>query len=55
MVAIAGQSMPVFWVGVLLILCFTVYLGWLPSARGMNRLGLQGKKLARAGISPIIG
>jgi peptide/nickel transport system permease protein len=41
-VAIAGQSMPVFWVGLLLILFFTVYLGWLPSAGGIDRLGLQG-------------
>ena len=31
-VAITGQSMPVFWVGLLLILLFSVYLGWLPSA-----------------------
>lgn len=41
-VAIIGQSMPVFWVGLLLILLFSVYLGWLPSAGGVNRLGLKG-------------
>jgi peptide/nickel transport system permease protein len=41
-IAIAGQSMPVFWVGLLLILVFTVFLGWLPSAGGIDRLGLQG-------------
>jgi peptide/nickel transport system permease protein len=40
--AILGQSMPVFWVGILLILLFTVYLGWLPSAGGIERLGLKG-------------
>jgi peptide/nickel transport system permease protein len=40
--AIAGQSMPVFWVGLLLILVFTVWLEWLPSAGGMDRLGFQG-------------
>ena len=40
--AIAGQSMPAFWVGLLLILLFTVYLGWLPCAGGIDRLGLQG-------------
>jgi peptide/nickel transport system permease protein len=40
--AIIGQSMPVFWVGLLLILLFTVSLGWLPSAGGIDRLGLQG-------------
>jgi peptide/nickel transport system permease protein len=42
MLAIVGQSMPVFWVGILLILLFTVYLGWLPSAGGLDRLGLKG-------------
>lgn len=41
-VAIVGQSMPVFWVGILLILLFTVYLGWLPSAGGLDRLGPKG-------------
>lgn len=41
-VAILGQSMPVFWVGLLLILLFTVRLGWLPSAGGVDRLGLKG-------------
>jgi peptide/nickel transport system permease protein len=34
--------MPVFWVGLLLILVFTVYLEWLPSAGGVDRLGLLG-------------
>jgi peptide/nickel transport system permease protein len=34
--------MPVFWIGILLILLFTVYLGWLPSAGGIDRLGLKG-------------
>lgn len=41
-VAITGQSMPVFWVGLLLILLFSVYLGWLPSAGGIDRLGTKG-------------
>lgn len=40
--AITGQSMPVFWVGLLLILLFTVQLGWLPSAGGIDRLGIKG-------------
>jgi ABC-type dipeptide/oligopeptide/nickel transport system permease component len=31
--------MPVFRVGLWLILLFTVYLGWLPSAGGIDRLG----------------
>ena len=46
--AILGQSMPVFWVGILLILLFTVYLGWLPSAGGIDRLGLKGLILPAA-------
>jgi peptide/nickel transport system permease protein len=41
-IAVIGQSMPVFWVGLLLILLFTVTLGWLPSAGGIDRLGLKG-------------
>jgi peptide/nickel transport system permease protein len=30
--ALLGLSMPAFWVGLLLILFFSVYLGWLPSS-----------------------
>ncbi len=37
--AITGQSMPVFWVGLLLIMLFSVKLGWLDSAGGFGRLG----------------
>ena len=34
-VAVLGQSMPVFWLGILLILLFSVTLNWLPvSGRG---------------------
>jgi peptide/nickel transport system permease protein len=40
--AITGQSMPAFWLGLLFILLFTVYLGWLPSAGGPERVGLKG-------------
>ncbi|GAB1376268.1 ABC transporter permease [Lactococcus petauri] len=32
LVAFIGLSMPVFWLGLLLILFFSVYLGWLPSS-----------------------
>lgn len=28
----AGFSLPTFWVGILLIMCFSVKLGWLPSS-----------------------
>src|SRR5260370_8649673 len=30
--ALLGLSLPSFWVGLLLILFFSVYLGWLPSS-----------------------
>ena len=29
-----GQSMPIFWLGVILIWVFTIHLGWLPTGRG---------------------
>jgi peptide/nickel transport system permease protein len=38
--AITGQSMPAFWLGLLFILFFTVC--WLPSAGGPERVGLKG-------------
>jgi peptide/nickel transport system permease protein len=30
--ALVGQSMPSFWVGIMLILIFSVWLGWLPTS-----------------------
>jgi peptide/nickel transport system permease protein len=42
--SILGFSLPTFWVGLMLIMVFSVYFGWLPSAgRGptMNFLGMQ--------------
>src|SRR5437867_1720029 len=30
--ALLGLSMPSFWVGLIMILFFSVYLGWLPSS-----------------------
>ena len=36
--SILGFSLPSFWVGLMLIMCFAVYLGWLPSGgRGETR------------------
>ncbi len=49
--AITGQSMPIFWVGLLLILLFSVTLGWLPSAGGIDRLGLKGLILPAVSLS----
>lgn len=39
--SILGFSLPTFWVGLMLILLFSVYLGWLPAGgRGETRLVL---------------
>ncbi len=38
--ALLGLSMPSFWVGLLLILFFSVYLGWLPSSGSGTALHL---------------
>jgi peptide/nickel transport system permease protein len=40
MFALLGLSMPSFWVGLLLILFFSVYLGWLPSSGSGTALHL---------------
>ena len=37
-IAVIGQSMPVFWLGILLIFLFNLKLGWLP-AGGMGGFG----------------
>jgi peptide/nickel transport system permease protein len=37
--SILGFSMPTFWVGILFIMFFAVYLGWLPST-GRGEIGL---------------
>ncbi len=50
-VAIIGQSMPVFWVGLLLILLFSVELRWLQSAGGFDRLGPQALIMPAASLA----
>ena len=32
-IAICGQALPPFWIGLVLILIFSVWLGWLPAAK----------------------
>lgn len=46
-VALAFYAMPLFWVGLLMILFFSAYLGWLP-AFGMASFTLSGNAFARA-------
>ena len=38
MLALAAFATPIFWVGLMLVLIFSVWLGWLPSF-GMNTVG----------------
>ncbi len=55
--SILGFSLPTFWVGLMLIIAFSVYLGWLPSGgRGPTTefLGLQVSFLSWEGLSYLI-
>lgn len=55
--SILGFSLPTFWVGLLLIMIFSVYLGWLPaSGRGPTRelLGVPVSFLSWSGIAHLI-
>src|SRR5699024_2786435 len=42
--SVVGFSVPNLWLGLLLILLFSVHLGWLPS-QGMNSFGESGLSL----------
>jgi peptide/nickel transport system permease protein len=42
--ALVGYSLPVFWIGMLLILLFAFHLGWLP-LQGTHTIGLTGSFL----------
>ncbi|TCR60613.1 ABC transporter permease [Bosea sp. BK604] len=55
--SIVGFSMPTFWVGLILILVFAVYLGWLPSTgRGetVTVLGIRWSFLTLDGLAHLI-
>jgi peptide/nickel transport system permease protein len=49
-VALLGQSMPSFWLGLLMILFFSVYLGWLPSSGSGTLLHLVMPAVALGGV-----
>jgi peptide/nickel transport system permease protein len=55
--SILGFSLPTFWVGLMLIMIFAVYLGWLPSTgRGQTRqfLGVELSILTWDGIKHLM-
>ena len=39
--AMAGVSMPIFWLGILLIIVFSLALGWLPPGGAIDEFGWQ--------------
>lgn len=55
LVALGGQSLPPFWVGILLVQIFAVYLGWLPSGGGTSLAHtiLPGITLSLFGVAAI--
>jgi peptide/nickel transport system permease protein len=67
-IALLGQAMPTFWLGIMLILVFSVHLGWLPSSGRGNlahlilpaiTLGLfttaRITRLTRSGMLEVLG
>jgi len=56
-VSILGFSLPTFWVGMMLIMMFAVWLGWLPSTgRGdtVSLLGMQVSFLTKSGLAHLV-
>lgn len=49
--AVLGASMPVFWVGILLLMIFAVRLDWLPAGGSMNEHGFKALILPAIALS----
>lgn len=54
-VAIVGASMPVFWVGLLMIMFFSVRLHWFPAAGGISDHGLRALVLPAVALGASFG
>lgn len=50
-VAIIGASMPVFWLGILLLMLFSVRLHWFPAGGGVREYGLRSLVLPAFALS----
>lgn len=50
-IATIGVAVPVFWLGIMLILVFSLYLDWLPASGGPLRHGLKGLILPSIALS----
>lgn len=53
--AIVGASMPVFWVGLLMIMFFSVRLHWFPAAGGVSDHGIRALILPAVALSASFG
>ena len=53
--AVLGQSAPPFWVGIILIMIFSIHLGWLPAGTrgGIEHLILPASTMAWASIAGV--